>query len=118
MRISDVDIIFEQNGNFKGLMIYPFIFMPLVENAFKHGVKNKGNKNFIHIFVNIVEKFIIFAVKNSKYENIVKNKEYPTEENSLLELKKRLEVFYKDKYEIKIEDSINYFNVELKINLE
>jgi sensor histidine kinase YesM len=118
MRITNVDIKFEQNGNFSGLMIHPFIFIPLIENAFKHGIKNKGDKNFIHIFVNIVEKYVIFAVKNSKYETIVKQSEMKNSGLGLINLKRRLDLLYKNKYELNIDNGDNYFNVELKINLE
>jgi len=117
MRLSKIDIKFEQKGSFQGLMIYPFMFIPFLENSFKHGVSSKGVNNFIYIFVEIVEKNVIFVVKNSKID---------TSNNSLKKqggiglknIERRLELLYKDNYELKIEDREENYNVELKISLK
>jgi sensor histidine kinase YesM len=117
MRITNIELKFEQNGSFKGLMIYPFMFIPFLENAFKHGVSSKGVDNFIHIFVEIVEKYVIFAVKNSK---IGTSPEFKSNSGGigLINIKRRLELLYKGNYELKIEDSENYYYVKLKIDLK
>jgi two-component system, LytTR family, sensor kinase len=116
LRITNIDIKFEQKGSFKGLMIYPFMFIPFLENAFKYGVSSKGVENFIHIFVEIVEKYVIFAVKNSINDTIEhKRKEG---QGGMTNVKRRLELLYEGKYELKTENRDNYFYVELKINLE
>lgn len=116
MRITNIDVKFEQKGTFKGLMIYPFMFLPFLENSFKYCASSKGVENFIHINVDIVEKYVIFAVKNSKNDTISYNS--VSEGNGLMNVKKRLELLYPKKYELRIDDRENYFNVELKINLE
>jgi LytS/YehU family sensor histidine kinase len=116
LRISNIDIKFEQNGHYKGLMIHPFMLIPFLENSFKHGVSSKGVENFIHINVDIVEKYVIFAVKNSKNDTIQNNS--TSDRNGLRNIKKRLDLLYSQKYELKIDDRDTYFNVELKINLE
>ncbi len=116
MRITNIDIKFEQKGSFKGLMIYPFMFIPFLENSFKHGVSSKGVENFIHINVDIVEKYVIFAVKNSKNDTIQQNSK--SGGIGLTNIKRRLDLLYDGKYELKIDNRDNYFNVELKINLE
>ena len=116
LRITNIDIKFEQKGSFKGLMVYPFMFIPFLENAFKYGVSSKGVENFIYIFVEIVEKYVIFAVKNSINDTIEHNKKEG--QGGLTNVKRRLELLYQGKYELKTENRDNYFYVELKINLE
>jgi sensor histidine kinase YesM len=116
LRITNIDIKFEQKGSFKGLMVYPFMFIPFLENAFKNGVSSKGVENFIYIFVEIVEKYVIFAVKNSINDTIEHNRKDGGD--GLLNVKRRLELLYKGKYDLKTENRDNYFYVELKINLE
>ena len=117
MRITNIELKFEQSGSFRGLMIYPFMFIPFLENAFKHGVSSKGVDNFIHIFVEIVEKYVIFAVKNSK---IGTSPEFKNNSGGigLINIKRRLELLYKGNYELKIEDRENYYYVKLKIDLK
>jgi sensor histidine kinase YesM len=116
LRISNIDIKFEQKGSFKGLMVYPFMFIPFLENAFKYGVSSKGVDNFIYIFVEIVEKYVIFAVKNSLNDTIEHKKKEG--QGGMSNAKRRLELLYNGKYELKTENRDNYFYVELKINLE
>ncbi|MDD4216718.1 MAG: histidine kinase [Bacteroidales bacterium] len=117
MRIAKIDIKFEQNGSFKGLMIYPFMFIPFLENAFKHGVSSKNVDNFIHIYAEIVEKYVIFAVKNSKNDTrpITEIKQGGI---GLINIKRRLELLYKDNHELIIEDRDTYYYVKLKIELK
>ena len=116
IRISNTDIKFEVNGLYKGLMIHPFMFIPFLENSFKHGISSQCVENFIHINIDIVEKYVIFAVKNSKFDT------KPQVEKSggigLINIRKRLELLYPDKYELIIENREKYFDVKLKINLE
>lgn len=116
MRIAKIEIKFEQKGSFKGLMIYPFMFITFIENGFKHGVSSKGVDNFIHVFVEIVEKKVIFTMKNS----IIDTKSHVVKKGGigLVNIKRRLELLYKESYTLEIDNRENYYYVELKINLE
>jgi LytS/YehU family sensor histidine kinase len=116
IRIANIDIKFEQKGSFKGLMIYPFMLIPFLDNSFKHGSSLKGVDNFIHVFVDIVEKYLIFTVENSKNDTIVQNNK--SSGTGLVNIKRRLELLYQNNYELKIENRENIYYVELKINLE
>lgn len=116
LRIAHADIKFEVSGTYKGLMIQPFMFISFLENAFKHGISSQSVENFIHIHVNIVEKYVIFAVKNSKIDT--KSQDSKSKGIGLINIKKRLELLYPNKYELFIDEKEKYFIVELKINLE
>ncbi len=116
MRIAKVEVKFEQNGSFKGLMIYPFMFITFIENAFKYGISSKGVDNFIYVNVEIVEKKVIFTVKNS----IIDTKSHVVKKGGigLVNIKRRLELLYKESYTLEIDNRENYYYVELKIDLE
>ncbi len=116
IRIANAEIKIDVSGTYKGLMIYPFMFISFLENSFKHGISSQSVENFIHINIRIVEKFVIFAVKNSKIDT--KPQDSQSGGIGLENIKKRLELLYPEKYELTIEDKEKYFNVELKINLE
>ncbi len=117
MRLAKIDLKFEQKGSFRGLMIYPFMFIPFLENAFKHGVSSQGKDNFIHVFVEIVEKYVIFVVKNSKIGTSA-TRGIKQGGIGLKNIERRLELLYKDNYELEIENEEDYYNVKLKINLK
>jgi two-component system sensor histidine kinase LytS len=46
------------------MMIPPLIFQPLVENAVKHGIRNKSGKGLVKISINKYEKLIKFKVED------------------------------------------------------
>lgn len=99
-------------GNVTGKEVAPMIFVPFVENAFKHGLQNE----MIAIELKIEENVLKFDVHN-KY-----NKESKVSDGSGIGLKnvrRRLELIYPKKHELTIhadkEDSV--FKVSLKIYL-
>lgn len=116
LRITNIDVKFEQNGSFSGLMIYSFMFFPFVEYAFENVGNYNENKKFIYINVEIVEKYIIFAVKNSKTE--ISLKQGLEKSERFIKTQQRLKFYYENNYELKIEDRDNYFFVELKLNIK
>jgi len=116
IRIANTDIKFEFNGLYKGLMIHPFMFIPFLENSFKHGISSQSVENFIHINIDIVEKYVIFTVKNSKIDTKPQDKK--SGGIGLANIRKRLELLYPEKHELIIENREKYFDVKLKINLE
>jgi len=116
MRITNIDIKFEQNGSFSGLMVYPFMFLPFIEMAFKKVANFNDVEKFIHINVAVVEKNIIFTVKNS--ENAINSNFDLKNDENFKKIKNRLEFFYKHNYELKMKNFDNYFIVELKLYIK
>ncbi len=92
----------------------PLLLMPLVENAFKHGVSETRNNPFVDIQLSLNERHLNFIVKNSTSENAdVQN----IKENiGLSNLRRQLELLYKD-YNLSVQQEASIFIVTLKINL-
>jgi LytS/YehU family sensor histidine kinase len=94
--------------------IPPLLLIPLVENAFKHGVSETRNKPFLDIHLTANQQQLEFVIINSTEklsgEGIV-------EENiGLSNLRRQLELLYKD-YNLSIQRSESVFSAKLKINL-
>lgn len=95
--------------------IAPFMFMTLIENAFKHGVNSDDNA-YIHIHIHVdFENKVICIVDNSKsnHENI----ESKSSGIGLPNLKKRLDLLYPNQHDLYIQDTPNQFFVQLTIEL-
>ncbi|MCG7860055.1 histidine kinase, partial [Flavihumibacter sediminis] len=45
--------------------IIPLLFLPLVENAFKHGVSESRFDSFVHIDLKLKDGFLNFSIENS-----------------------------------------------------
>ena len=91
------------------------LFIPFVENAFKHGVSLK-NRSPIDIELEVTNKNLLFTVKN----NINKLRHDRDNEHSgigLQNVRRRLELLYPGKHSLDIKNSGDIFEVNLKLKL-
>jgi len=98
----------------KGFSIEPLLLIPFVENAFKHISHYNDKTNFVKVDMSRANGTFIFLVENSKEDQ-------PTTEThggiGMNNVKRRLELLYPGKYELKIDESPNNFVVQLKLRL-
>lgn len=93
--------------------IPPLIFTSYLENAFKHGVSYQES-SYIHINLYFSEEHLFFIIENSNPEKTVKDEASGIGmENS----RKRLNLLYKDNYELIIHDTKEKFSINLKLPL-
>lgn len=92
--------------------IPPYILSPLIENALKHG--KTSTENPITIDLKVKDKKLIFKVLN----DIGTQKKDKLGGIGLENLKKRLEIYYPQKHQIKFTNQNNQFTAELEIDLK
>ena len=102
-----------QEGLPLDLEIAPLLFIPLIENAFKHGVKKATNQAKVWIHLSLDGKRLVFDVKNS----IPTGLESQAEGIGLANLKKRLAILYPEKHELDIKEDGGYFLANLTLKL-
>lgn len=91
----------------------PLLLIPLVENAFKHGVSETRNQPFVDIHLSVNKRQLALVVKNSAEafsEGNVK------ENIGLSNLRRQLELLYTD-YNLSLQQGNSVFTATLKINL-
>ncbi len=98
------------------LQIAPMLFVPLIENAYKHSSAKEG-ENIISISVDINESNVIFRV-NNEFENSPETEGKSTNGIGLNLVRRRLEIIYPGRNSFKISENNNRFNVELKLKLD
>lgn len=99
----------------KGFSIEPLLLVPFVENAFKHISHHKAQDNFINIDLALENGLFHFTIVNSK-DAIARS----TEKHSgigLNNVKRRLELLYPGKHELKITEGMDTFKVGLVIKI-
>lgn len=107
-------IEFYIKGNPDNLRIAPMVFITFVENAFKY-VLDKKIDSSIQIEIKISANDITFTCKNTFDDKELKEKN--KDGIGLSTIKKRLDLIYKNNYELKINTIKNQFVVILKIKL-
>jgi two-component system LytT family sensor kinase len=93
--------------------IPPLLLIPLVENAFKHGVSETRSRPFVDIHLSVTKRQLHFVVKNSA--------EIPggsdlKENIGLSNLRRQLELLYRE-YDLSVQQDKLIFTAVLKINL-
>jgi LytS/YehU family sensor histidine kinase len=92
----------------------PLLLIPLVENAFKHGVSETRGRPFINIHLSVRQRQLAFIVKNSTDES---PGEKTVKENiGLSNLRRQLELLYTN-YDLTAKQGESAFTTTLKINL-
>ena len=92
----------------------PLLLMPLVENAFKHGVSETRSQPFVDVHLSINERQLVFVVKNSTDD--VSAEKNVKENIGLSNLRRQLELLYKE-YDLVVHQDLSVFIATLKINL-
>jgi len=117
MRYGDrLKLKFEITGNVYEKKIAPMLLFTFIENCFKHGSSDDPNNPFIEILLSVSGNEIHFFAKNSKPTGKNQSKNVNGGGIGLNNVKKRLEIIYKDNYELRIRDLEHIYEVDLIIN--
>jgi CRISPR/Cas system CSM-associated protein Csm2 small subunit len=94
--------------------VAPLLFIPIIENAYKHGI-SATQASHISFEMTIAGNQLFFVSRNTNYP---KNRSDKSGSGiGLNNLKKRLELIYPNKYELKSSVANNIYSIELKIEL-
>ena len=118
LRLTDVvKINFTSPALLKDAAVAPMIFLPFIENAFKHGVSTT-QQSFIDIAIEQESQLITLRVDNT----IIKEQNNSLEQGSGIGLnntRRRLDLLYPEKYTLLIDEDAdaNIYSVNLTLNL-
>jgi sensor histidine kinase YesM len=109
---GELVIIWEKNISSSNTYIPPMLFIPLIENVFKHGI-DKARNNRVWITLSVADNELGFVVKNK----LVSSAPAAKSGNGLPNLRKRLSLLYNDQYSLTVMYENGYFVSQLKIPL-
>ncbi len=105
----ELDII----GNIDDIFVPPLLFLPFIENCFKHGTKENDRMKVKINFEKISEQ-LVFSVKNNfnEHSETIANSKHGI---GILNVQRRLKLLYNENYKLKTNIFEQEFNVNLKI---
>src|SRR5258708_28789547 len=98
-----------------GVAVAPMLFVPFLENGFKHGV-SIGHHSRIDLDVSVEQKKLIFTCENTDHSAVKKLEE----ENGgigLENVRRRLELVYPGRHELRAGPEAGKYIVNLQIDL-
>jgi LytS/YehU family sensor histidine kinase len=108
-------IHFTVSGDLNGWEIAPMLLMPVLENAFKH-VSSKTMDKAIDAELRVAPHSLLFRCTNVFSEGVIHKSGKGGLGAHLL--KQRLDLIYKDSYQLETAKTGNYYEVVLKIDLD
>ena len=111
-------IDYNVTGTLNGQEIAPLLLIDFIENGFKHGLDKRFTDGWIKVNINVENNKLMFDAVNSKGL---------TDEGSLIpsnngigltNIKKRLELMYRGKSNLKINDGEEEYHVHLDLELQ
>ncbi len=109
-----VNISIKTEGEPSEIHIAPLLILPVIENAFKHGLDKNVGKGFVKIYINVSDdsRFNLTVTNSLNGEN-----NHTGEGIGLSNLRKRLELQYPQKFRLGTQINDSQFITELCIDL-
>lgn len=112
IRLSEATTIsLEHSEENMEILIPPLLFVPFLENAFKHGIRQNEPSDIV-ISLHQTEGMIHFYTRNRIFHNVSFNDD---EGIGLKNVRRRLDLLYKNDYSLTISEEDQQFEVYLKI---
>jgi two-component system, LytTR family, sensor kinase len=106
----DFDYDIDQKNTYQ---IAPLLFITFLENSFKHGLSHQLTGGYVFVYICVENNQLDLLVENSKTE--LKDERYFKGGIGLTNVRRRLELLYKNNYHLEIEDLPDAYKVNLRI---
>jgi two-component system LytT family sensor kinase len=106
----DINITAEPDGH----EIAPFLLLPLVENAFKHGLSKQTEDSWLRVNISLKETALTIIIENTKPPLVINKSKGGI---GLVNLQKRLELLYPARHILEFTNKKDTFTAKLAIEL-
>jgi sensor histidine kinase YesM len=109
----DVHVLIPDKTN--DVYIAPLLLLPFIENCFKHGASNMLQAPWINLTVEMKETRLVMKLMNGKAS--LNQELHPKKGIGIDNVRQRLDLLYKNKYDLQIREDEEVFVVDLKVEL-
>jgi sensor histidine kinase YesM len=114
---GQADIQFKVEGQVTDQTIAPLIFIPFLENSFKHGLNHQISEGYVKVVMKVFENKLLLRILNSKPAQARKSPDKTSGGIGLENVQRRLNLLYPSQYKLDIEDNEKEHIVELSLDL-
>jgi LytS/YehU family sensor histidine kinase len=114
---GQADIRFNVEGEITDQTIAPLIFIPFLENSFKHGLNHQLSDGYVHVTMKVLENRLLLRITNSKPSIAPPPQDSKSGGIGLVNVQRRLNLLYPSQYKLDIEDNEREHIVELSLAL-
>ncbi len=116
---NNLDIHLGITGDVADQEIAPLLLLPLVENAFKHGIEEAVEPGWINMQLIVTGAYFSFKISNAKPKNVSAKTAVPKGNIGLANIRKRLQLMYPNDHQLRIYDEeVDVFAVIMEIKLD
>ncbi len=113
-RPSTIEIDFDVQGATDLYRIEPLLLLPLVENAFKHGIEDEIANGFVRVVLDVSGRELTLQVENSKP---LTSPEKDSGGVGLQNMNKRLGLLYHGRHQLEKNETDDFYRVVLTLQL-
>jgi Histidine kinase len=115
---DELELSVSFTGDIEGKQVRPLLFLPLLENSFKHGLSQQLEEKWVTLELHVEKNNLYFKLANSRDPNEVMT-EIPGKKNGigLDNVKRRLELLYPGKHKMQINDEHEMFMVSIDMQV-
>lgn len=115
---NELELSVSFTGSIVGKQIRPLLFLPLLENSFKHGLSQQLEEKWISLELHVEKNNLYFKLANSRDPDevmaVIPGKKKGI---GLDNVKRRLDLLYPGKHKIKIHDDKDMFLVTIELQV-
>ena len=115
---DELEISVSFTGDIEGKLVRPLLFLPLLENSFKHGLSQQLEEKWITLDLHVEKNKLYFKLANSRDPDEAKT-QIPGKKMGigLDNVKRRLDLLYPGKHKLKINDEHGMFLVSIEMQV-
>lgn len=116
-KFPNADISFETGDLPDGLQIPPLLFLPLVENSFKHGKHKLADDARVAARLSLNNNQLIFEISNDLLSNTRTELKPKSSGIGLVNIRKRLDLYYPDRHQLILNQTDTLYSATLNLQL-
>lgn len=115
---AGAEITFTTEGHISDQLVAPLLFVPFLENSFKHGLNHSvAGGGFVRLHLRAEGDALEFSIENSKPEHMPRQEHPRSGGIGLTNIRQRLQLLYPGQHQLTVQDEPHRYVVTLRLKM-